>query len=103
MFLNALGLNFEAEFETDDLDGLIGVEFRARTRNEEFNKILSTKIEEYFPAPGFENPEQSSKDYIDRVNYAKTRDNYKKEIQAELAQGKTYIGIGAGNENHAAE
>jgi len=94
MFLNALGLNFEAEFETNDLDGLVGVEFRARTRNEEFNKILSTKIEEYLPAPELENPDQFANGYIDRVNFAKDRDEFRKDIEAELAKG---------NENHAAE
>jgi hypothetical protein len=86
MFLNALGLNLEAEFETNDLDGLVGVEFRARTRNEEFNKILSTRIEEYLPAPELENPDQFAKDYIDRVNFAKDRDEFRKDMEADLAK-----------------
>jgi hypothetical protein len=103
MFLNALGLNLEAEFETNDLDGLVGVEFRARTRNEEFNKILSTRIEEYLPAPELENPDQFAKDYIDRVNFAKDRDEFRKDMEADLAKERTYTRIGGRNENHAAE
>ncbi len=103
MFLNALGLNLEAEFETNDLDGLVGVEFRARTRNEEFNKILSTRIEEYLPAPELENPDQFAKDYIDRVNFAKDRDEFRKDMEAELRKERTYTRIGGRNENHAAE
>jgi len=94
MFLNALGLDLEAEFETNDLDGLVGVEFRARTRNEEFNKLLSTKIEEYLPAPGVGNPEQLAKDHIDRVNFAKDRDEFRKDMEADLAKERTYSPIG---------
>ena len=98
MFLNAFGveLGIDTDFETNDLDGLIGLEFRARTRNEEFNKLLSTKIEEYLPAPGLENPEQLAKEHIDRVNYAK-------DIEAELAKERTYTRIAGRNENHVPE
>jgi hypothetical protein len=105
MFLNALGIDFEidTDFETNDLDGLIGFEFRARTRNEEHNKILSTRIEEYFPAPALENPEQLAKDHIDRVNFAKDRDEFRKDMEAELAKERTCTRIGGRNENHAAE
>jgi nitroreductase len=105
MFLNALGIDFEidTEFETNDLDDLVGLEFRARTRNEEFNRLLSTKIEEYLPAPGVENPEQLARDHIDRVNFAKDRDEFRKDMEAELAKGRTYTSIGGRNENHAAE
>jgi hypothetical protein len=105
MFLNALGIDFgiHTDFETNDLDDLVGLEFRGRTRNEEFNKLLSTKIEEYLPAPGMENPEQLAKEHIDRVNFAKDRDNYKKDREAELAKERTHTRIGGRNENHAAE
>jgi hypothetical protein len=78
MFFNALGLSFEAEFEMSDLDGLIGVEFRARTINEEYNRVISTKIEEYLVAPEFNpsdpEPSQKAKEVIDTVNFAKALD-----------------------------
>jgi hypothetical protein len=96
-------ITIDSDFETNDLDDLVGLEFKGRTRNEEHNKILSTRIEEYLPAPELENPEQLAKDHIDRVNFAKDRDEFSKDMEVDLAKERTYTRIGGRNENHAAE
>jgi hypothetical protein len=77
LFLDAFAISIDGEFETDDLYGLYGLEFKAKTKNEKFNGIFSTQIEEYLPAPEFD-PEldpdkthQLAKNKIDEVNLAK--------------------------------
>jgi hypothetical protein len=48
-FLRALGTTTADDFETDELKDAYGAEIRVMTRNEEFNKLERTVIEEYLP------------------------------------------------------
>ena len=62
---------------------------------------MSVATADCLHASQIDSPEQVAKEHIDRVNFAKDRDNYKKDMEAELAKERTYTRIGGRNENPA--